>query len=310
MKERSIASRLLAAFVDYLVIWIISMPFYSLDIAYDNKFLISLLVGGLYYSIGNSKITTGATLGKRAFGLRVRSVVARDSITVWQSALRYLASFGILILLESVPKQYLLTSSVVSSALFLELNMGIAMAYFLANIAMLPARKDRRLFHDLICGTEVYRIAELNQENQNIEPAEIKSLYILPILAALLAVSLWSYSLPKGEMLKSIFRYKYVMEKQFSLREINFQFLDNKFGIAALDISKDERVTNWREEKAREILLYLKDQGLLDSGDVKYFDLLLLSYIPEKPSSNNLIGEPKVVRLDVDSMEVVSLSPK
>ena len=254
------ASRALAAFVDYLLLMALLMFFSGYLFGFDYEFLWSFLLGAGYFSLGNSEITGGQTLGKRAFGLRL--VGQAGPISVPRSFARFVCSHGLPILLTGIPPLILRESEVVASASITDLPMLFVLVYTIWNLSSIFVSRLNLAKHDEFCNTVVLRIDGRSQASsvdysvdQTSTSLSRTASYIPLLLALLLGGTAWLYSVFQPQSIEPIHRHRYQLERQFSIRILS---LSNPVDgivmhLAALD-AKQSDLAGLTERLARHLL--------------------------------------------------------
>ena len=153
----SLPARALAVFVDYLVVNAFQLLFSTSAVAIDFGFFLTLVFGGVYFTLGNSWVFQGRTLGKRAFGLRVLTYrgTSPPYLTLRQSFLRYMALYGGIILLAEIPPQWYRWLGVVGENWVLELPMLLVLCLAVTNVLLVAFTPRRLGIHDLLVSSVV-----------------------------------------------------------------------------------------------------------------------------------------------------------
>lgn len=258
-------ARLLAALIDYLVLNALLFGSAHLFDYSDWQFVIPLICGALYLGVGNSEVTRGQTLGKKAFGLRVISLSEKKNdfekqhsayLSLSRSVTRYLLSFGALILLAEVPPLIYRIQAVEQAVWIMELHMLCAMAVFTTLIALAVAHPLHRSFHDLFTHSLVVRGTP--QSGQRIllpsHSQRVSSLRIaLPlVLALLLAFGLWRIAALHSPASAAIMKYRYAIEARFPFRLLSVTESAESMEIQGLVLNTDK-------EEAKKISLQVGD---------------------------------------------------
>lgn len=149
--------RLLAGFVDYLVVCSFLL-LCSQRFAAEQAFFIAMGLSALYFTFCHSILGGGATIGKKAFGLRVystRGATDFPGLGIVQSAARYLLLFGIPLGIAELPTLYFRNHEIVAPRSLLELNMLVALTYSAAGLFILLRDPFRRGAHDQLSASIV-----------------------------------------------------------------------------------------------------------------------------------------------------------
>ncbi len=222
-------ARILAAAIDYLVVSALLFGSMHLVSYSDWQFLIPLFCGVLYFGAGNSEVTGGQTLGKKAFGLRVisaceekRSDFSNIYLSLSQSILRYFLSFGSLVLLAEIPPLLYRASASQLPSSVLEAHMFVAMAYFIANAGFAVAHPLHKAIHDVFTPSLVVRGQPRENHALLLSGISTKMSFIrgaIPIaLAVLLAFGLWRIGGVHSPASASVNELRYQIESRFPFR--------------------------------------------------------------------------------------------
>lgn len=245
------ASRMIAAFIDFLLITALSLTleklFSGIDfdnyVLYDLKSLsITLFITTVYFGIGNSYITRGQTLGKKAFGLHTVKILSKHDLeisfkflTLKESILRFYLFIGLIILIGEVPDIFFKAKGLIINQSLQELNLYLAMQIMLFNGFLILFTNKKLGLHDIFVKSQVLHVdtKELPQIIENeiinatIEKLAAKSesgkIVTLFILALALNTISWSGSISKDPSIASIKASKFKIEKLFPVKivEIN-----------------------------------------------------------------------------------------
>ena len=224
-------ARYVAAFVDYLVI---SASFIALlQFAGDYGFLLTFALGLVYLGVGNSHITAGRTLGKRVFGLRVVHGSQAAFLTLPHSILRYLCSFGLVILLSEIPPLIYRSLAVEGAAHILELPMLGAILYSLYTISRILVSRHHQAPHDILSNSLVLRTAAPLNVSENssrtyrwkLRPSFSSTMpqvmrASINTAALLLGAILWYLGIAHPAPIAVVKTQQYVLEHTFPIRLI------------------------------------------------------------------------------------------
>ncbi len=248
-----IPARALAAFIDYLLLFalmqIISIPGLSLD----WQFLSFFFVGGIYFSIGNSVVTGGQTLGKRVFGLRVEPYLSLS-----KSFLRYFFTYGILILVSELPTVLFRQSGTIAPSTTLEFHMLLTLCYFFANVGQTVFSRTHMSLHDMLAGTIVmqdpcgiYQV-NLNQAKQKLHGA---------IIGVIIGSILWTVGIQQPEIIETVKQHRFALEKNFPVRFLQAKQTEKGVSIMLLltESNDEESFIQLTDELSFKIATYLKD---------------------------------------------------
>lgn len=223
MPTTNIPARLLAAFIDWLVTYAVFLALAKLELLpYDYGFLSTLFFGLIYFGISNSSLVGGQTLGKVAFGLEVIKYNSQSQprfLSLGESVLRYLFTWGFYISLLEITPIYYRHNSTVTDYWQLQLPMLLANMLLLANLGSLFVHPQHRALHDIITGSIVVRKSKEPFCFPNI-PLRSRAI-IGPLAGACLAAFFWFVDLGITPELKLFREKQYYLESRYSLRFFN-----------------------------------------------------------------------------------------
>lgn len=272
-------SRLLAAFVDYLLLSIL-VPL--LAYKFENellRFLATLLIGGAYYSIGNSEIMRGQTLGKKVFGLRVIDLNSASALSFNKSVLRFILSFGLIIALAELPSIIYRKQGLISSAYLIEAHLGLALLYTTISLFLFLLQATRSSLHDLLCQTIVIRTSENCSKQTLLELfAKIKSQTSRGLAALALGTALAAFLFQGGfssdPEINTIKGGKYYLEQELPIR---IAYASREQDVLAIYISVLKQDLSNKSQDNQQfsdlIVKKLKSKNLLSSGKIKFYYL-------------------------------------
>jgi uncharacterized RDD family membrane protein YckC len=176
--------RIGALFIDTLILGIFG---FILGLALESTFveigawgrLIGFSIALVYFSIGNSSITEGQTLGKKVLKLRVVNF-ENSSISVGKSFLRYI----ILAIPFSLNGAHF-TNEIMLSYLIYPLSFVIFGGFFSTPYLYIFNRATRQSLHDLIVGTYVVNSGVEKQEIGKVWKVHVVVTAVLFIAAAI-----------------------------------------------------------------------------------------------------------------------------
>ena len=308
-EHSSLASRTLAVFVDYVVLMAICLALHSYLGSSDSIWIAAFLIGLFYFTIGNSFVTSGQTIGKKAFGLRVVSTNSLEQVRylyLKESFLRYLTSYGALILLAELPPLAFRHFSVTAPVYQLESAMLLAFCYFLANIGHALFHPIQSSVHDLIARSMVLRIEDVSTAPEDAEyclKSGNTSFYAFQkprygvILGILLASVLWALSLSYTDKESLILSNRYSIENALKVRLVDVSetasgiSFDVHIETVGKDLSEELIVKNISKELIRLI------PSLMDSEEKWSFSVIS----DEK--------EPIVIQVEIPSLNVNATQP-
>ena len=257
----SLPGRALAALVDYVVIISAGTAVRGFFPTYNYEFLFDFLIGALYFSIGNSALVSGRTLGKRVFGVSVieqRSNTEQNSYLSIRSAfVRYFFSIGVLILGAELPPLYFRHFAVVAAPYLLELNMLGVLAYFLANIMHMALDPEHLALHDRLLNSIVVRnTAERNTAEKQTVANSLRSYSITSSrlqkigigLGIALALAFWSFGISGKDSATSVEAHRFLLEHEFPIRITQIQSTatasGTNLGISGVVIPSERNLSN------------------------------------------------------------------
>lgn len=145
--------RLLAFAVDILLFYLFAslisvvLNFTRFNIKFFQVVVFEIIVGALYFSILNSKMGYGKTIGKRIFKLKVTDEHG-EYIGVWRSLLR---SFPLVLIINFYGIAF---STHLEQLEFIYIMYGLFI-FFIGIVYFAIAKLNRQGLHDLIAGTQV-----------------------------------------------------------------------------------------------------------------------------------------------------------
>lgn len=272
-------SRLLAAFVDYLLLLIL-VPLVAYQFNHELlRFLATLLVGGSYYGIGNSEIMRGQTLGKKVFGLQVIDIESAKTLQFSRSILRFLLSFGLIITLAELPSIIYRKLGFSSSVYLIEAHLGLALLYTTLSLFSFLLLNRRSALHDLFCKTLVLRasndcskqaLAELLAKTPTKRSRQLVALALGILLASLLFIGGFS----SDKEINQIKGAKYYLEQGLPIK---IAYAVKEKGSLAIYISVEKEDLLNKEEDNRgfgdQIVQKLRSKNLLSAKKIKFYFL-------------------------------------
>lgn len=270
-------SRLLAAFVDYLLLSIL-IPFVAYKFGDDlSRFLCTIALAALYYGVGNSEVMSGQTLGKRVFGLRVLDNNTLKAPELSKSITRFALSFGLIMTLAELPSIVYRKFAVLSSAHLIEAHLGFALFYTLLCLFFFIAQKTRRSFHDVLTKTSVIR-ASKNTSSEALKKLidkvsnDKKRRLASTLVAFVLALILYQGGFSNDPEINNIKAAKYYIEAKLPIR---IALADKKDDVLLIYLSVLEEDISNKDSKNIEITEKFKEllseQGLLVSKKTKFY---------------------------------------
>lgn len=267
-EHSSLASRALAVFVDYIVLMAVCLGMHSFLGFSDSIWVAAFFLGLIYFSIGNSFITSGQTIGKKAFGLRVVSTSSLEQVRyihLKESFIRYLSSYGLLILLAELPPIVFRYFAVAAPVYQLEFPMLIAVSYFLANVGYLLFHPIQSSIHDSVSRSMVLRIedvsrvpsdAEFRLQQGNTSFFSFQKPRYGVIIGILLASVLWALSLSYSDKESLILSKRFTLEHALDIRllEVSETTSGLSFDIHIEDSQNDETDASIAQNFAKELI--------------------------------------------------------
>ena len=224
----SLPARLLAAVIDFVVISGLFIACSQLLPEVPDG-LISLLSGGIYFTLAHSFLAKGQTIGKSLLGLKVVRLTAEDhsgNLPIFRAFLRYLASFGVMVTIAEVPPAVFRSQALMLPAWQLALCVSVLVD---------PLQRG---LHDLLAGSLVVRPQTSDVDFRL--PLEIPSRVPLACLgAALFAFLPWWIGIARPESVNEILRRRYVLENRLEIRVMNAQEVSDGILIEALLLNAD-----------------------------------------------------------------------
>ena len=303
----SMPGRALAALVDYVVIISTGTALRGFFPTYNYEFLFDFLIGALYFSIGNSALVNGRTLGKRVFGV---SVISRSSSTNQTSYLsmrsafvRYFFSIGVLILGAELPPLYFRHFAVVAAPYLLELNMLGVLAYFLANVMHMALDPEHLALHDRLLNSIVVRNTGERNSSEKKAAANSLSSYSMTSsglhrigigLGLALALAFWSFGISGKNAATTAETHRFLLEHEFPIRITQIRSTVTASGtnlmISGVVIPSERNLSNpdpqtLAAEIAKQIAARLKELSSINGSPVGNLDFNL--YILGFPHVDN-----------------------
>jgi uncharacterized RDD family membrane protein YckC len=291
----SFSSRILAALIDYFVVWTVSsilrVPVINLlssslepSTLYDFQFIFTLVVGGLYLGLGNSFLTTGQTLGKKIFGLRVIDLNKKKQaifLSIYKSFFRYFCTFGVIILAAEIPSMYFRNNSIVLPLHLLEFHMLIALTYTMLNASWFVFNIHHRAMHDVLSSSMVirsyHRILDKSVLEEDIKiflnqsqalPLAVNynlNSLLKTIVGILTGTALWYAGIIHSDPMRLITEHKYIIEQGHSIRVISIQVNNMSLTLKAFVLEETNKDYN---ELAKNIARYILVDDLISPDNV------------------------------------------
>ncbi|MCC6221058.1 MAG: RDD family protein [Deltaproteobacteria bacterium] len=315
------APRLLAAIVDYLVLSAFLSLISRVANIFDWGFVLTLLITGLYFTLGHSRLVSGQTLGKRCFGLRVvnANTDSREAIflSAGQALIRFFLTYGALILVAEVPPIAFRKLEIVAPPALLELHVLVVLSYLFSNIACALFSKTHQGIHDELVDSLVLRtksettdenIREFTKSLLNNDCLRQTSLNrLLAILGGcFVAILLWLAGTILPADLRSFYSRRYEFENNFPIRTMNILSSGNNTLHVSAIILPQNSVVGSPSESASELLVratkFLVEREAID---VKSFEAV--NYSVTTFNSNSEVSEEKV-RVTTDTYSTSSFN--
>ena len=217
------SARALAAFVDSLMIQALLIPCSTLLPSGEYLFLLTIAICFFYFGIGNSIITSGSTLGKKAFGLSVRHSQSNDFLSIPQSMLRCSFHTVLPLLFIEIPPMLYRSASVEGSPLFLDSPMLLVLCYTIWNFTLPIVSGRGRAGHDFVASSVVMRKGQATVSATSTRKIES---YFHPrhfIVSLVVGVLFWSLSVSNRENVTALHRIRYSIEHDLAIRIISIQ---------------------------------------------------------------------------------------
>ncbi len=300
--------RLLAAFIDYLTVSALVIFFSRWVKNPDWQAAPAFSAALVYFTIGNSVLTGGQTLGKKVFGLQVISKQQRGPLflPLWRAALRYIASFGVYVLGAEVPYAYYRAHSITGSPLVLEFHMLILLVYACTNFSYLLFEPQRRGLHDLLSGSRVVRAQKLLGTISDgelpvcIKAAPLKMVRRNSFFAHLAGTTtgglLWALSVFHANAVVDVQGQRFKLEHDFSLRITSIALVEKHLQIECVLLPGKPRDESGI---AKEIGQKLLDEHLVGAADVSEIDFLFLQNTGASTQSSNTARQSDTARTEV-----------
>lgn len=234
------SSRILAAIMDFSVCYAAFWGLAKLIDLPDDPIFLWLALAGLYYTIGNSAITRGRTLGKLFFGLQVLSASDNNIfLSLGRAFLRFFFMLGILVLgdisLESLYRYYVVTGPLY----LLTFHKFLLYLLFFSGVSLFFFHPRRRTVHDFIAGSVVVR-PSVAKSGKMVEGRFDGLRVIFSVLVALvLSLVGWLGSIDPDPDTSNIRRIRYRLESTFPLRIVEVAKTKDHVVIFALDLEAD-----------------------------------------------------------------------
>ena len=218
-----LSARALAAFIDSLMIQALVIPCSTLLPSGQYLLLLTIGVCFFYFGIGNSLITSGSTLGKKAFGLCVRHSQTNDFLSIPQSMLRCSFHTVIPLLFIEVPPMFYRSSAVEGSPLLLDSPMLIVLCYTIWNFTLPIVSGRARAGHDFVARSVVMRKGQVNQSSAS--SLKVESFFHLRhfIISLVVGAIFWTLSISNRENVTALHRVRYLLEHELAFRIISIQ---------------------------------------------------------------------------------------
>ena len=276
-----IFSRLLAATIDYSL-WFISFRYISALglFSYDLLFFNTVITGFLYFTIANSWVCRGTTVGKLLMGLRTRNPKTKGFLSIPQSAFRFFCSHGIIIILFELPEIYFRSQASTSWLAHSNIQSFIASGLYLASLGIFIAHPTKRALHDFISNSIVIRqttVDSTETSSSQVTYNTTRSTYIGAICGIIFAFVLWQMSLTRPILESQISNRKYLIESKLPVRLRSISVTNNSAQLQATIIKQDkEQLSHLKiaEKLASEIYDSPSfDDQVISSGSFLFYDI-------------------------------------
>ena len=270
------APRALAAFIDYLALWIVALVLSQGGLPTDLHIWISTLCATIYYGLGNSSLASGQTIGKKLMGLQVLSTKEHPHYTpkLSQSISRYILAFGLVALASELPRIYFRSVGLVASSWILDFHMLLVLCYCAANFSAILWDKRHRALHDYFCGTIVVYLRGGEKQSETSETSKLRS---SPFIAAsatglLLSLVLWLPGVLYSKNSEEVMRHRYRIEKDLGLRLLSVREAGKVTSLDFLVEKTTQSEFNSIEELSRELKQYLGETAFnLPSFELSFY---------------------------------------
>lgn len=320
----SLPGRALAALVDYVVIISAGTALRGFFPTYNFEFLFDFIIGALYYSIGNSALVSGRTLGKKVFGVSVieqcSNTEQNSYLSIRSAFVRYFFSIGVLILGAELPPLYFRHYAVVAAPYLLELNMLGVLAYFLANIMHMALDPQHLALHDRLLNSIVVRNTADRNTTESKSGANLPHSHSITSprpqvigigLGIVLALAFWSFGISGKNSANSVEAHRFLLEHEFPIRITQIQTTTTasgtNLGISGVVIPSERNLSNpdprsLATELAEQIATRLKELSSLNGSGVGKLDFNL--YILGFPHVDNPDHLWQSVQISTDSANI------
>jgi len=279
-------SRLLAAFIDYLVLMALTLLLSGITVDPDLQTLCLVIASASYFTIAGSWVLHGQTIGKRIFSLQTQRLNAKDGnklLSLPASFLRYLFTYGLVLsLAEGIPMLFR-RAAFTAAPWLMEVHMYFALLLTVGSLLFFIFTAARRSIADLLLNTVVSSIAgDSNSENltnSQINPSRSRTL-ALTIGTFLLAFLLWLPAILMPSGVKEFMQNRYILEHQFPLRVISVGAFEQKL-ILELMLTQPQAEP---EELIKSIVKTIDIQSALLRADFKSMEFNL--DLPQQNQAN------------------------
>ncbi len=314
-------SRMLAAFIDYLVLTSLSIFTMRFIENPDLLFVPNFIVGALYLGIGSSWITGGQTLGKKAFGIKVLGASAVRSspyLGLLQSIWRYFCLVGFIVILSDVPAMVYRRLGFVGEPMLLEFHMWIALVYSITGVTLVLLSGTHRGLHDLLARTVVVKGPISSPEDGHrackaipaVSPLK-SPLLISPVVGAAFGTLLWLHGIETNQQVHGLVSHRFDLEHRFPIR-IQGIVRERDYVILVAEVSPSYSLSVRPPPESNELAVGLAreavEQKLIDTAEIKNIVFNFSRITPNEQTGLTF----KVDQLSVDttSLEVKPLSPE
>lgn len=216
-------ARILAAFVDSLVIQALLLAVHALYPAVEYQWIASIGFCLLYFGVGNSHISGGTTLGKRAFGLQVVHSITSEPLSLAQSIKRSVFHSILAQLVIEVPSIFFRQYGVTGSPYLLDTPMLLVLVYSFWNYSLPLANDFRRAGHDFLASSIVIsrRDTDAREEHAQTTKAQTRNRNYLTLqlpLSICIAFLAWIGSTTQPPLVEKVQFARYLLERDFPVR--------------------------------------------------------------------------------------------
>lgn len=312
-------SRMLAGFIDYLVLMSLSILTTRFFFNPDLLFIPNFVLSGLYLGLGASSASSGQTLGKKAFRLRVVTVrTGRPSpyLNPFEGFLRYFALIGVLIVLTDIPPLLYRRIGFVADPTVLEFHMWFALSYTITSLALVLLSPSHRGLHDLAVQSIVVRA------NSDLDPGggsralnscaaaagSRTALLLAPLAGIVFGTLMWLQGVVTEPQVAELVSHRFELERRYPIR-VQGMRVEPEGATIACEVSSDYGPSNLPLPDSQTLALNLTkgmiQDNLINPADVKAILFIFSRIVPNDKTGITFSVER--IKIDTAGLNVTTL---